>query len=362
MGINTLQHLETGKDVRPSVPRPRGRYCFWPMFFFVIFCAALPAQQPEPEPEPPALASIHGVVASTDGTVYQGARVELKLGGSATTQQSDANGAFSFTGLASGPFTLNVSANGFVSQSIAGQLQPGQSFDTRTIALPVATAASNVTVSADTPAELAQEQLYIEEKQRVLGVFPNYYVSYDHDAVPLNARQKFQLAWKMSIDPVTWAMTGVVAGVEQDAGTFPGYGQGMQGYGKRFGAYYTDGFTATMLGGAILPSLLRQDPRYFYKGTGSVGSRIGYAVANAVVCTGDNGHWQPNYSGILGGIAAGGISNLYYPSSNRSDIDVTFENALIGTAEGAVQNLIQEFLIRHLTPRLPHHSASALNQ
>jgi hypothetical protein len=78
-----------------------------------------------------------------------------------------------------------------------------------------------------------------------------------------------------------------------------------------------------------------------------------YAIANSVICKGDNGHWQTNYSAILGGIAAGGISDLYYPASNRSGVEVTFTNALIGTAEGAAQNLLQEFLIRRLTPRLP---------
>ncbi len=208
-------------------------------------------------------------------------------------------------------------------------------------------------MSAESQVEIAQEQLNLEEKQRVLGVFPNYYVSYDHDAVPLTTRQKYELAWKTSIDPITWAMTGVVAGAEQASNTFAEYGQGAQGYGKRFGANYADGFAGTMIGGAILPSLLKQDPRYFYKGTGSVKSRVMYAIANSVICKGDNGHWQPAYSGILGGVAAGGISNLYYPNKERSGVELTFENTLVGTAESAVQNLFQEFVVRRLTPRLP---------
>ena len=104
-------------------------------------------------------------------------------------------------------------------------------------------AANQVTVSAESQMEIAQEQLNIEEKQRVLGVFPNYYVSYDPDPEPLTARQKFQLAWKTSIDPVTWMMSGAFAGVEQATNTFSGYGQGAQGYGKRFGANYADGLS-----------------------------------------------------------------------------------------------------------------------
>jgi hypothetical protein len=232
-------------------------------------------------------------------------------------------------------------------------LQAGKDFDARTIALPVAAANNEVRVSAESRVEIAQEQLNLEEKQRVLGVFPNYYVSYEPHAEPLNTRQKYQLAWRTSIDPVTWLVTGAVAGGEQASNTFAGYGQGAQGYGKRFGANYADGFSDNMIGGAILPSLFKQDPRYFYKGTGSIPSRAMYAIANSVICKGDNGRWQPNYSGILGGIAAGRISDLYYPSSNRSGVQVTFANALIGTAEGALQNLAQEFFVRRLTPKLP---------
>src|SRR5208282_3380353 len=182
-------------------------------------------------------------------------------------------------------------------------------------------------VWSESQVEIAQEQLNLEEKQRVLGVIPNYYVSYDPDAVPLITRQKYQVAWKMSIDPVTWFIAGAFAGVEQAGDTFPGYGQGAQGYGKRFGAAYANLFTTTMFGGAIFPSLFKQDPRYFYKGTGTIRSRAMYAIANAVICRGDNGRWQPSYSGILGGLAAGGISNLYYPAGNRSGVELTFENA-----------------------------------
>ncbi len=303
--------------------------------------------------------SIHGVVASADGTAYEGARVKLSHGDdpAAAIQKTDSGGAFSFANLPAGEFKLTVSSNGFVTQSISGVLHVGEAFDARTIVLPVASATSVVEVSSGSQAEIAQEQLNLEEKQRVLGVLPNYYVSYDPDAVPLTARQKYQLAWKTSVDPMTWLLTGAVAGAEQADNAFAGYGQGMQGYGKRFGANYADGFTAIMIGGAILPSMFKQDPRYFYKGTGTVRSRAMYAIASAVICKGDNGHWQPNYSAILGGLAAGGISNLYYPASNRTGVELTFENALIGTAEGAVQNLFQEFVVRRLTPRVPHYGA-----
>jgi hypothetical protein len=201
--------------------------------------------------------------------------------------------------------------------------------------------------------QVAEDEIKVEEKQRLLGVFPNFYVSYIPNAVPLTKKQKFELAWKVTVDPVSFAVTGVVAGIEQADDAYNGYGQGVQGYAKRYGAAYADLVSGTFIGGAILPSLLHQDPRYFYKGTGSPESRFWYAVANSVICKGDNGHWQPNYSFIIGGLAAGGISNLYYPAQNRNGAALTFENALIGIGGGALSNIVQEFFLKRLTPHTP---------
>ena len=141
-------------------------------------------------------------------------------------------------------------------------------------------------------AEVAEEELKIEEKQRVLGVIPNFYVSYISDAAPLDSKQKYQLAWKSVIDPITIVITGAAAGLEQSQNAFSGYGQGAAGYGKRFGASYGDTVVGTFIGSAILPSILKQDPRYFYKGTGTTRSRFFYALANAVITKGDNKKWQ----------------------------------------------------------------------
>jgi hypothetical protein len=209
---------------------------------------------------------------------------------------------------------------------------------------------SEVRVSAETQIEIAEQQIHIEEQQRVLGILPNYYVSYDPHPVPLTTKQKFKLAWRSNVDPFNWLMNAGFAGYQQATNSFKGYGQGMQGYGKRMGADTADSFFSDMIGGAIFPSLFHQDPRYFYKGTGTIKSRIGYALANTVVCKGDNMRWQFDFSGILGGLAAGGVSNLYYPDNERSDALVTFEGAGIGLAGAAVQNLFQEFLIKKLTP------------
>jgi len=203
--------------------------------------------------------------------------------------------------------------------------------------------------------EVAREQIKEQEKQRVLGFIPNFYVSYVPDAAPLAPKQKFELAWKSTIDPFTFVGVGALAGVQQATNDFEEYGQGMQGYAKRFGAAYADVVSGTYIGSAILPSLLKQDPRYFYKGTGSTRSRVLYAFANTVICKGDNRRWQPNYSGILGSFATGGLSYLYYPTSDHSATEIVLQNSLIRIGESAFENVLQEFVIRRLTPRLQHH-------
>jgi hypothetical protein len=295
--------------------------------------------------------TIEGVAVSSDGTVYEGVSVELeKTGANASVPVVDttsSDGAFLFTNVPPGGFRLTLSSPGFVPQTVTGTLHADETYDAHEVVMTVATATSDVHVTASR-ADIAQADVNIEETQRVLGIVPNYFVAYDHDAPPMSARQKWQMTWRTDIDPVTFAATGLVAGFEQAENILPGYGQGAEGYAKRFGAGYTDTAINTFIGSAILPSLLKQDPRYFYKGTGSVKSRIWYALANTVICKGDNGRWQPNYSAVVGGLASGAISNLYYPSDNGWG--VTFEGAAIGTAEGAIQNLFQEFVVKKLTP------------
>ena len=157
------------------------------------------------------IGSISGFVLGKNGEVYSGVHVSLKESGTPSaptrTTDTDGNGAFSFTGVPAGAFQLTLSSRGFVTQTVSGVVEPGENYDARSIVLAVANTSSDVHVNASI-ADIAQAQLKIEETQRVLGVFPNFYVSYDPHAAPLTTRQKFQLAWKTSIDPVTWAMTG----------------------------------------------------------------------------------------------------------------------------------------------------------
>lgn len=299
-------------------------------------------------------ATISGRIVDPTGAGVAGATILLSSSGPLPSQQvlTDSDGHFVFTHAEPGPIHLTITSAGFAQQEFSGTLQSGQSMEIPPITLPLATV--NTEVRVVPPQVIAEAQIKEEEKQKALGFIPNYYVSYIPNAQPLAPRQKFELAWKTMVDPVTFGITGVVAGIQQAQNDFSGYGQGADGYAKRYGAAYADAAIGTMIGGAILPSLFKQDPRYFYKGIGSKKSRLMYAIANSVICKGDNGRWQANYSGILGGLAAGGISNLYYPAKDR-DAGLVFQNALIGIGATAAANVLQEFVVRRLTPNLPSH-------
>ncbi|HEV2102406.1 MAG TPA: carboxypeptidase-like regulatory domain-containing protein [Candidatus Acidoferrum sp.] len=324
----------------------------------LLWALPAPAQSPQAAPgaqlpDSPAPGSIHGTIVDPNGAPVAGARVKLLRQDPSPSQETQAgdDGQYSFTSVAPGPFQLSISADGFATKSSSGLVRPGENVVVPQITLALATEVTEVRVELS-PIELAQEQIKDEEKQRVLGFIPNFYVTYVPNAAPLNTRQKFELAWKSTLDPVTFGITGAIAGIQQANNQFSGYGQGAQGYAKRYGASYADVVTNTFIGGAILPSLFKQDPRYFYKGTGTKRSRVFYAIANSVICKGDNGHWQANYSAILGGLAAGGLSNLYYPSSDRG-AGLTFENTAIGIGATAAANLLQEFVIRKLSSHVP---------
>jgi hypothetical protein len=339
----------------------------WVLLTVLACCPSLPAQSQQApvvqDPQPTAstgaqtpnqsAGSVNGTIVDATGATVAGARVTLARGDHSANQEamSEQDGHFSFAGVQPGSFTITITATGFAAQTFSGTLEPGQSFVDAPIALALSPNLTEVRVVVP-QAEIAEDEIKAQEKQRVFGVIPNFYVSYIPDAAALDTRQKFELARRSTFDPVTILLTGAVAGLQQAQGQFEEYGQGAQGYAKRFGASYADTITGTFIGSAILPSLLKQDPRYFYKGTGSTRSRILYALANSVICKGDNKRWQPNYSNIAGSFAAGGISNLYYPSDDRG-VAFTFENGLIAIGEGAAANLIQEFLVRKLTPNLP---------
>ena len=297
-------------------------------------------------------AEVNGTVTDFDGDLIPGATVVLDGDGPTDHRTVAANDSafFQFEGLTPGvPYRLTISANGFenwVSSPIT--LTSGQFSGVTGIKLKLEGSVSSVTVTASTE-QIAAQQVRLAEQQRILGFIPNFYVVYDSkNAVPLTTKLKFQMAYRVSIDPVSIIGAATLAGVNQ-AGDTPDYQQGALGYAQRFGAVYADGLTDIMFGGAILPSLLHQDPRYFYQGTGTVKSRMLHAMASPFICRGDNGKSQPNFSSIGGDLISSAISNAYYPQANRG-VSLTFENLLLSTGERTVSSVLQEFVIRKLTP------------
>jgi hypothetical protein len=299
--------------------------------------------------------SITGTVLDTNRNVVQGARVTLADPSSSTirTMESGMNGQFAFTGLPASTYTLTVTAPGmktFISPQIP--LRAGEDDIVPAITVSVSAVSTSVTVTAGTKEKLSEQQVQIAVQQRVGGVIPNFYSSYDWNAPPMLTKQKFQLSIRSMIDPVSFLSVAGIAGAEQYKNIFPAYGSGIEGYGKRYGAAMANHVSGYLLGRAIYPSIFHQDPRYFYNGKGTIRSRTLYAISGAVVARGDDGRWKPNYSRVLGNFSAAAVSNLYYPASDRGGSLVLF-NGLAETGADAVSNLIREFLLKRITSHVP---------
>ena len=271
------------------------------------------------------------------------------------TTVAGSNGEFSFNELHAGTYKLTISSVG-MERLVMPEIVIGEAEVRRLQQINMAIASTTTEVQVVvTQVALAQEQVKAAEHQRVLGIVPNFYSSYLWNAAPLDTKQKFNLAFHSISDPVAFLAIGAIAGAEQVNNSFAGYGKGPQGYAKRYGAAYADEVVGRLIGSAILPSLLHQDPRYFYKGSGTVRSRALYALSRSIVTRGDNGREQPNYSRLMGSFAAGGLANLYYPQANRG-VSLTLGNAFVGIAGHAADNLLREFLLRRLTPNVPDYA------
>lgn len=306
--------------------------------------------------DPSDSSSITGTVQDASGDVVQGAHVVLSAHNAPDrTMISGENGEFSFSNLPAGTYAIAVTGPGWGSFLLPNiHVAMGESRSLEHVILPISSAVTEVHVGGS-PVELSQEQVQIAIQQRALGVFPNFYSSFDWHAPPMLTRQKYALAFRSMIDPITFVGSGMIAGVEQAKDTFPGYGQGTVGYARRYGAAYANSFAGRMLGGAVFPSLFHQDPRYFYKGSGSVFSRALYALSTAFITKADNGSWQPNYSHVLGNFTAGALSNLYYPASSRG-LSLTLINGALETAGDAGTDFVREFFLRGITSHVPNYN------
>jgi hypothetical protein len=302
-----------------------------------------PAQQPASQVNDKP-GNIVGTILDQSGSVAAGANVRLTSETQSFSREvvSGDNGQFSFSNVPAGPFKLSVSSTGFGGEAFAGELAPGQTFLVPPIVLSIATVVTAVDVKVD-PVEVATEEVKEEEHQRVLGFIPNFYVTYHEDAAPLTTKLKFQLAWKSSTDPVTIAGTAFLAGLQQAGDEYPEFGQGALGFGELLGAGYADVVASTVLSGAIFPALLKQDPRYYYKGNGTTRSRVWRAVSNSIFCKGDNGRWQVNYSNIGGSFGGAAVSSTFYPTNNRGLF--VLSSGFIRMGESSLAGVVQEFIV-----------------
>ena len=333
--------------------------------------APMPAGQAAQAGQPPVQAQgtarISGVLVDDHGDSVNAATVTLSapgiLGERSTT--SDTEGRFAFAGLAPGQYRLMVSAQNFAAYT-SGVLTvaAGQAIVAPQITLRIATTTAIDVIA--TPDQIAVAQVHEEEKQRVFAVFPNFYTSYIWDAAPMPAREKYQMATRALIDPVQFLTVAGTAGAEQMSGTYSEYGPGIQGYGKRYAATLATATSSRMLGSAIFPVLFRQDPRYFYQGSGGAGSRALHAIGSTFITRGDNGKNQPNFAHLLGSLSASAIASAYLPASDRS-AGVVFQTFGIDVGGIIAGNLFREFVLRGLVPSVPSfangkRSASPLPQ
>jgi hypothetical protein len=297
---------------------------------------------------PQAAGLVSGRVVDESGAAVQAARITLTVDAAVARFDtvSNADGRFSFASIPAGAFRLDVSAAGFVTRTVSGVLTAA--LPPITLTLSVAGLRVDVTPS---PVEVAEQQLHEEEQQRLLGIFPNFRVSYLPNAAPLNARQKFHLTWKSVADPTRFAGVAVTAGIQYARNDFSEFGTGVEGYAKRYAAAYATTLTSSMITNVAFPTIFKQDPRYFYKGTGTTSSRVKYAMSRAVIRRGDNGRWQPDYSRTLGSLTGAAIANYYYPPEHRRDATLLFTNTAIGIGGAALGNLMQEFVYVRVTKR-----------
>jgi len=314
---------------------------------------AVPAFAQSSEGADTTPAGILGTVTDANSDPIPNATVVLQgPAGYHLTVTTTEDGSFALHDVTPGfPHQIAVTANGFADWSSSVSLGPGQQKSLGEITLRILAVQRAITVSYSSK-EVAAQQLKTEEHQRVLGFIPNIFVTYEPHPEPLTAKMKFHLAYKGLTHPTFFTFEALWAGVEQ-VGDISNYRLGAKGYGERFGANIAGGVSEGLFANAILPSLLHQDPRYFYRGSGTKGSRAWHAILAPFLCEGDNGKTQPNYSQLGGSLISASLSNTYYPGSNRG-AGLVFTN--FGTSMGlhVVLGLAQEFVLPRFTSKNKH--------
>jgi len=192
-----------------------------------------------------------------------------------------------------------------------------------------------------------------EKAQRVLGVLPQFGVTNVKNPTPLTPKQKFRLFYKSAFDPAEFTIVGIQAGISQAQDSFPEYGQGASGYGKRYGAAFADQVSSGFFTNYFYATLLHEDPRYYRLGEGSFKHRLGYALSQEFIGHKDSGGRTFAWSNALGAVTSGGISNAYYPAADRG-FGLTMSRAGISLLYGSLGGLEDEFW-PDIYQRIRHH-------
>jgi len=297
---------------------------------------------------------ILGTVLDSSDDPIPGATVLLQgPAGDRLTAVTKDDGAFLFEQApAETPYQVTVTAEGFAEWSSSVAVEPGQDKTLGDVKLRILAVQRAVTVTYSSK-EVATQQLKAEEQQRILSVIPNIYVVYDPHPEPLTTKMKYHMAYKSLSNPFFFARTAAWAGISQARDNPSEWNQGAEAYGKRLGAGFSDAVIGSMITNAILPSLLHQDPRYYYQGSGTKKSRALHAMLAPIICKGDNGAWQPNYSQWGGSLIGYSISTAYYPSSSRTATHV-FQTFGIDMGLHVVGTLAQEFILDKFTSKGKH--------
>ena len=296
--------------------------------------------------------TIYGRVTDSSSAPIFGAVVVIQgRDGKSYTTVTDGTGSFRISTLTPGNYSVKISAKGFsdwtasdVAASITTESKPLRAV------MQVAPAVTSVTVGLP-PEQVAAEQLKQEVKQRVAGVIPNFYVTYEQHPAPLTPEQKFHLGLKTLLDPTTFAGAAITAGIQQHNNSYYQYGQGTEGFAKRFGAEYATAAAGILFTSVLADSVLHQDPRYFYSGKGTIAQRAWYAVESAFRAKGDNGKWQPPYA-VIGNIAAAELGQAYRPDP-RTQYSLIGRTLLFRAVGLVGVNLFEEFLLKKLTTHTP---------
>ncbi len=351
--------MSTIHNNTPTTPDRRlGAFLKITHVLLLIFLAGglllvVPASAQSTEAANTKTGSVLGTAVDLSDDPVSDAAVVLQGPGDRLAAVTKEDGSFAFPNVTPGiVYQVTVAAEGFAEWNSSVTVEPGQDKTLTDVKLRILAAQRAVTVSYSEK-EVAVQEFKAEEQQRILRFIPNTYVTYEPHPEPLTTGMKFHLAYKSLTNPVFFARTDAWAGVQQATDTPAQWRQGAKGYGKRVGAGFADATTEGLIGNAILPSLLHQDPRYFYQGTGTKKSRALHAVLATLICKGDNGAWQPNYSAWGGSLISYSISTAYYPSSDRNAEHV-FRGFGIDMGLHVAGSLAQEFILSRFTSKGKH--------